>query len=753
MRCQYRIAVLLLPLAIGAAGCRVGRSAQDLVTRGDSYASQQKYDEAILDYRNALNLDPKLGVAHAHLAEAYLKTDAGNSALKELLRAAELLPDDVEAQLKAGRLLLLAGRFEEARTFAEKALAKNSASIDALVLKANATVGLKDIDTAIKDVNDAISIDPKDARSYAAIGAMQLTKGRQAEAEASFKQAVQTQPASVIAQLALGHYYWAVGRLPEAEAPLKRAVELAPENPVAQRALITFYIATGRPNDAEAPLKAMADTLKTVDARLALADLHIHSARLDEATKVLTTVAAEPAGFAPATTRLAAIDYAQGRDAQAKTEIDAVLAKRPTYAEALVLKARFLMADGHIDDALARAKAATEADPRLAEAHYVLGTLYVKLNDIDAAIGAFAEVLKLNPMISGAQLQLVQLYLQKGDSQTAVNVAEHAVEATPGDRMGRVILARALAGHGDIARAESVMKTLLAEAPDTAAFHSAMGELQILKKDRAAARREFARALALDANSIDALRGQVGIDIVDHNVAHARALLDARLQASPANPALLLLAAQTYAAAGDEPRQEAALRKLIDADPANAQAFGALASLFLRQGKLADARAEYQAISARQPTSITAPTMVGMILEAEHKTDEAQKTYEQVIAAHPQAGLAANNLAWLYAESGANLDVALQLAQTAKQQLSNMPEVDDTLGWIYYKKNLATLAVPPFEAAVHAAPKNATFAYHLGLAYAKARDKAKAMAAFNQALKQRSDFPEATQARDALGGR
>ena len=753
MRCQYRIALPLLAVALVAAGCRAGHSAKELVARGDSYAAQKKYEEAILDYRSALTQDPKLGVAHAHLAEAYLQNDAGNNALKEFLRAAELLPDDVDAQLKAGRLLLLAGRFEDARTLAEKALAKNPSSVEAQVLKGNATLGLKDIDAAIQDVNDAINLDPTDARSYAAIGAMQLTKGRQAEAEASFRKAVQTQPSSVIAQLALGHYFWATGRTADAEAPLKRAVELDPQNVIAQRALITFYIATGRPNDAEAPLKAMADTLKTVSARLALADLHIHSGRLDEAARILTGVAAEPGGFTDATVRLAAIDYAQGRDAKAKAEVDAVLAKRPTYADALVLKARFLLADGHVDEALARAKAATEADPRLAEAHYVLGTLYVKRNDINAAIGAFAEVLKLNPMISGAELQLVQLYLQKGDTESAVNLAETAARAAPADRTSRLILARALAGHGDIARAETVVKTLIAEAPDSAPFHSAMGDLQVLKKDRAAALREFERALSLDPNSIDALRGEIGVDIIERKNAHARALLEARLQGSPMNPALLLLAAQTYAADRDAPRQEAALKKLIEADPGSAQAFGALASLYLQQGKLPQALDEYRAISARQPTSIAAPTMVGMILEAEHKTDEAQKAYEQLLSAHPQAGLAANNLAWLYAESGNNLDVALQLAQTAKQQLANMPEVDDTLGWIYYKKNLASLAVPPLERAVQAAPGNATFSYHLGLAYAKAGNKAQAFGAFDRALKQQPDFPEAAQARTALGAR
>ena len=51
--------------------------------------------------------------------------------------------------------------------------------------------------------------------------------------------------------------------------------------------------------------------------------------------------------------------------------------------------------------------------------------------------------------------------------------------------------------------------------------------------------------------------------------------------------------------------------------------------------------------------------------------------------------VAANNLAWMFAETGENLDMALQLAQAATRRVPEQPEIQDTLGWIYYKKGLA----------------------------------------------------------------
>ena len=68
----------------------------------------------------------------------------------------------------------------------------------------------------------------------------------------------------------------------------------------------------------------------------------------------------------------------------------------------------------------------------------------------------------------------------------------------------------------------------------------------------------------------------------------------------------------------------------------------------------------------------------------------------------------------------------MQLAQTAKAQLPNQHEVDDTLGWIYYKKGMQTRAIESFENSTLKQPTNALYAYHLGLAYYKNGDTVKA---------------------------
>ena len=91
--------------------------------------------------------------------------------------------------------------------------------------------------------------------------------------------------------------------------------------------------------------------------------------------------------------------------------------------------------------------------------------------------------------------------------------------------------------------------------------------------------------------------------------------------------------------------------------------------------------------------------MLGFLLEIQGRFDEAQQQYQKALEFDPRTAAAANNLAWLYASRGGNLDVALQLAQAAKAGLPDSPEVSDTMGWIYLKKGLRELAVGPLEFA------------------------------------------------------
>jgi Flp pilus assembly protein TadD len=242
----------------------------------------------------------------------------------------------------------------------------------------------------------------------------------------------------------------------------------------------------------------------------------------------------------------------------------------------------------------------------------------------------------------------------------------------------------------------------------------------------------------------------VACDIATKKPAEARARVEQQLAASPSSGQLLLLAGMTYSATGDMKKAETALQKAIQVEPSNLDAYNRLAEIYLTQGRLNDAKEYYESTTRQQPKLVGAHTMVAMILDLQKKGDEARKKYEQVMAMDPQSPVAANNLAWKYAESGENLDAALELAQIAARHLPDNDSVSDTLGWVYYKKGLVGRAITAFQQSVTKAPSNPTNHYHLGLAYLKNGNKAGARQSLERALQLNPQFESADDAKRVL---
>jgi Flp pilus assembly protein TadD len=142
--------------------------------------------------------------------------------------------------------------------------------------------------------------------------------------------------------------------------------------------------------------------------------------------------------------------------------------------------------------------------------------------------------------------------------------------------------------------------------------------------------------------------------------------------------------------------------------------------------------------------------MIGLILLRQNRGDEARQRFERALQLNPRAAVAANNLAYHYANTGGNLDTALQLAQIAKAEIPESASVTDTLGWIYYQKGLASLAVTTLREAVQQSPSDPDLHYHLGLAYLKNGNKLEARLTLQHVLKLSPQFRDADEIRRVL---
>jgi tetratricopeptide (TPR) repeat protein len=718
------------------------------VARGDDYAAKKDYAAAIIEYRNAVALDTQFGDARLKLAKAYQSVGDHQNAYREAIRAADMLPNNAEAQLIAGILRLSSGEYAEARERAQAVLNKDPKNVRALILLGNALAGLKDFDGAVTQVEQALDTEPRVTLGYANLGMFELARGDKSAAENAFKKAVSVDPKSVAAQLNLGNFYWSGGRLPDAEAAFKQAFELDPKSPAAARALATFYIVNKRRAEAEPYLKEYSKT--DTQAKIVLADYYLDSGKVAEATAVLKPLTSDKEGAIPASLRLAAIDFQQKRRPQAYATLEDVLKREPTNERAQEMKARFLVAEARYDEALKLADSLLKSNTNNTVMLYIRGTVFELQRKPELALSAFRDLLQQAPSSLFVELKVADLYLRQEQPNAALEVLGPAIKANPQSGYAHFLRGQALLRVGDIAGAEREITAVAKAVPDSADVHTWVGLVYQAKGDQRKARAAFERAKALAPDAPNVFAGLLSADMAEGKLDAARARIQDMTTRHAQDAQVALVSANALLAMHDLQKGERELSRVIELDPDNLEAFSKLAVLYHSQGRLTEAKAKYEELAKRSPRPVAAMTFLGLIAELEKNPQQARERYQHALELDPQAGIAANNLAWIYAQSGENLDVALQLAQTAKSQLPNAASVNDTLGWVYLKKGLATQAVGFLEEAAKGSQSNAGTQYRLGLAYLKTGDKGNARSAFERALKLNPQFENAEDARREL---
>ena len=163
--------------------------------------------------------------------------------------------------------------------------------------------------------------------------------------------------------------------------------------------------------------------------------------------------------------------------------------------------------------------------------------------------------------------------------------------------------------------------------------------------------------------SIAALTGLTMLDVQEKRLGQARARVEQRLTVEPKRPALLLVAAKVYVQSGDLTSAERLLRQAIDRAPIADRAVrpsrrdlpGAEAA------RQPPARSSTPSSAPTPPTCRPAPWRPCWSTRSRSRRTPSGAT-RSCSNIEPRAAVAANNLAWIYADEQQNLDEALQLA-------------------------------------------------------------------------------------------
>lgn len=789
--CRRKLYVLPL-LALFAAALLMGacttpeKAKAQHIARGQALLKDKKFQEASLEFRNALQIDDQLAEAHWGLANAYEGLQRYQEAFEEMRQVFELDPNNLDVRVRLGNYYLMGSKqspaaITEAERMAKDVLQKDPNHIEGHILMGSVLFAQEHKAEAFAELNRAIEIDPKRVESYLSLARFYALTKDLVTAEATFQRAISVNSPSALAHYEYGKFLVQSSRLDAAETEFVKAVQVDGANREARFVLASFYLVNKRFEKAEDAYKGLAELDKDKpEGRSVLADFYSAVGRLDEAVAIYQEVVAKSPDYGQGHYRLAEIMMMRGDVAGAKNEIDGILKNDSKDRQAIILRARIAMQSGEPGDvkvAIEDLREVLRQEPNSRPGLFFMAEANFRLGQIDQA-RAFAGDLERNyPDYLPAKLMQVQINLSSGDAKAALQLsaqlqdrlAKTAPDRDTSPQMLADLRANALIAHGSAALQLRDTKTARADflaahdvAPSSADIYVHLASVALAEKKVDEAITFYNNALAIDGANFNSLRGLIGIYAAQNRIDQAHARVDQALSSQPNSASLHFLKGQVYGFERNAQSAESEFRRALEIDGNYLAAYSALGALFVNTNQQERAIAEYQKIVERRPDNAAAYTLIGMLEMNRQNIDAAVDNYRKALIKDEHAIFAANNLAWLYAEYGkGNMDEAVRLAQGIVQSNPEVPSFADTLGWVYYKKGLYGAAAEQLKKAVTADEAAArringmptpVYRFHLGVALAAKGDKVGARREIENALRlsERTSFPEANEARKAL---
>jgi tetratricopeptide (TPR) repeat protein len=720
-------------------------------SRAIEYIQQENSNSAILELRNAIQLDPKFADARYQLGLLYLKNGDARAAFGELQRTANLDPTNLDAGIKVAEFYLLAKNSEESRNYVTKVLQADPANVDGLALLANLELVDGNFEAASKAIAQVNAESAESDRFYNIRGRIFASQKKMQEAEEQFLKALDLGPDNFTNYRTLLLFYQQLNRNEDSEKILESAVTRFPENAQVYLLTANFQRANKDLDKAYAAvLKAIEIEPETEAFRLMAADILKTQKKATEAEAFLTEgLKALPDSLEIKAT-LADLEFDLQKFPEAQKLIEEILATNPAHGGATFVKAKLLLKDDKLREAVDLLTSLTTNYPKWADPFYFLALTNLRLGEIELAQKNGRAALQLAPAESRYHTLQSQILLIQGDTENAGKEASLALRLDNTNFAAAKLLAKALLQDKRFDDAIKVIEEIRTKVPTDIEMLGSLGLAQLGKKDQQQAELSFSRLLELAPDNSKALalfaslsaKGDINtaIEIVQNQITkapeaagHYMLLGDLLLKSKKTDEAL-----ETFA-------------KAQDLAPQSPQPYIIRARVMHATGKTDEAVSEFQELLKSQPDSIPANLGLATLYEAQEKYPEAKAQYQKVLTLKPDQPAAANNLAYLTAlDENGDLGEALRLAMLAKQALPEDPRIADTLGLVHLKREAYGLAISQFQQALDVIPNDPVINYHLALAQFSNNDKDSALKSIQKSLEAESSFGEREEAEKLL---
>ena len=805
----HPLSLLLIALVccLGLSACpsREERFASH-VARGDELATEGRRNEAILEYRSALNIDASSAEINSRVAALMSRQGAVEDAARFFLEAYRLDPSRIDAAMRYSQLIARTNR-PHAKELVAKAL--KEAADQAIVHRTVAALALIDGKTekALKAVGKAIELDARDPENWIQLGRVHqgrlsaarasetpIPKSVHLEAIAAFERADELLGGDVAVRLerasALSGWKLRSGKTRRAyletlEFAEKHGVE--DERALAAGSLVFYAKVVG---DRELQIRAFRALIAiypgTIEHWHALANVEGESIYAE----LLETRPEDPSAHHLWVKYL----EARNRSEEAVAHLDDVLSRgfespmlwddlirhrlqRAQMKHALsALEALEELAPDHPTTKRARARVAMAQRQNrkavellrsvppaetTAEGRRLLAMAEYRRGNLDEAKKAVGQSLALSLGVIYPALRLKARIHHDAEEwrlafKTFTQLIEADIELNP---LEQLMAARTLYERRRRLPGRQLLLTLLGtpDPPPHAAVEYAhregeddpIGAMLYLKAAHERAPRHFAtlRAMTeLDRNA--KIGGKSGL-------IQALERVNDTVEKGQGGPPALLLRAEILTDLGEFDRAENDALRAFEAAPSRPGTVDLLIEIYRKQNKLAEARKSFEEAEQAGVLHAGARRLLARLYAEQDKSADAIRMLEKIIDENPAMVGAGRDLAQLLAAEKRDLQRALEFARDANVKQKNNPRSASTLAFVYFKQGLYEEALGEYQRAVkldsttgkRMAP---SLLYHMGLTLRKLNRNESAAKAFKSALAISSDFPEANAARRYL---
>jgi len=585
-------------------------------------------DKAIQYYQEALRLDPSSHLVFDELTDLYIQTGHLMDAVTQAEDMLKADPDNLDARRMLGRIYSRmigegqAGRVDE-----------------------------RYVRRAIEQYQQITQKDPKDADSWVMLGRLYRISNNSPEAEKAYNAALAADPNSEDAMAGLAMLYADLGDTQKAISKLKEVTAKSP-NERTLAMLAEQYEHLKDYKDAAAALrKAVELAPDNPQLSRGLAQDLMYSDQLDDALKIYQEFANDDPHDWEAQMNISAI-YAEQHDmAKAREALDKAKKISPDNLEIRYQDAELLKAENKNDQALAVLKsmlddttrpsysqAEARARSRILDEYGIIARGNGKYDD---AVKVFKQLVALSPdMAVRGEIQVIDTYRQAKDYTNALKEADAAIKKYPDEKGLKVEHASVLADAGRLDEGAAELKGI--QDRDTQ-----LALAQLYEK----AKRYNDMGKALDS-------------------------AEKLSQGNDDKETIYFMRGAMYERMKKYSESETAFRKVLEINPANAEALNYLGYMLADRG-----------------------------VRLDEATDLIKKALDQA----PNNGAFLDSLGWAYFRQG-KLTEAEDLLVRALQNIGEDPTVHDHLGDVYFKLGKTREAVAQWQASLqgfHKSPDDA----------------------------------------------